>query len=97
MDCVRNDVDSRLIAICNKCIYSLSEDTIQMMLLQNMDPEAKPVTLARFVRENPLTAVLVGLLILLLIAAALFTVWRERRRAARSGSSTTSGTRYCRI
>ena len=76
-----NDVDSRLIAICNKCIYSLSEDTIQMMLLQNMDPEAKPVTLARFVRENPLTAVLVGLLILLLIAAALFTVWREKEKS----------------
>ncbi len=74
-------MDSRLIAICNKCIYSLSEDTIQMMLLQNMDPEAKPVTLARFVRENPLTAVLVGLLILLLIAAALFTVWREKEKS----------------
>ena len=66
-----NDVDNRLIAICNKCIYSLSEDTIQMTLLQNMDPEAKPVTLARFIKENPLTAMLVGLLILLLVIGAL--------------------------
>lgn len=76
-----NDVDSRLIAICNKCIYSLSEDTIQMMLLQNMDPEAKPVTLARFIRENPLTAILVGLLILLLIVSALWIVWREKEKS----------------
>lgn len=76
-----NDVDSRLIAICNKCIYSLSEDTIQMMLLQNMDPEAKPVTLARFIRENPFTAILVGLLILLLIASALLTIWREKEKS----------------
>lgn len=76
-----NDVDSRLIAICNKCIYSLSEDTIQMMLLQNMDPEAKPVTLERFIKENPLTAILVGVLILLLIASALLTIWREKEKS----------------
>lgn len=76
-----NDVDNRLIAICNKCIYSLSEDTIQMTLLQNMDPEAKPVTLARFIKENPLTAILVGLLILLLIIGALLTVRREKEKS----------------
>lgn len=78
-----NDVDSRLIAICNKCIYSLSEDTIQMLLLQNMDPEAKPVTLARFVEENPLSAILVGLAILLLILAAILTVWHEKEKSRR--------------
>lgn len=76
-----NDVDSRLIAICNKCIYSLSEDTIQMELLQNMDPEAKPVTLARFVRENPFSAFMVGLGIVLLIAGALLIVWREKEKS----------------
>ncbi len=78
-----NDVDSRLIAICNKCIYSIPEDTVQMVLLQNMDSAAKPVTFARFVKENPFTAVMVGLGILLLMAGALLAVWRERRKSRR--------------
>lgn len=76
-----NDADSRLVAICNKCIYSLSEDNIQMMLLQNMDPELEPVTLKRFIKENPLTAVSVGVLILLLIAGAVILVKREREKS----------------
>lgn len=76
-----NDVDSRLVAICNKCIYSLSEDSIQMMLLQNMDPASKPVTLKRFIKENPFTAAGVGALIVLLVAGAVIVIKREREKS----------------
>ena len=51
------EVDTRLISVCNKCIYSIPDINMQMMMLDYMDPEAEEVTLRRFIEANPFQAI----------------------------------------
>ena len=77
------DVDTRLISICNKCVYGISEENIQMILREYMEPAEKPVTLKRFVEENPITSLLVVSGIFLLIVLAFVAVMLEKNKSAR--------------
>ncbi|MBQ7918384.1 MAG: GGDEF domain-containing protein [Lachnospiraceae bacterium] len=77
------DVDTRLISICNKCIYGIPEGNLQVILREYMEPTAKPVTLKRFVEENPVTSLLVVSGVFLLIVLAFVTVMLEKNKSAR--------------
>jgi diguanylate cyclase (GGDEF)-like protein len=77
------DVDTRLISITNKCIYSLSEEEMQVLLMQNMDSGSEPITLRRFIETNPILALILGMSIVAVIAIALFFVGHEKRKSER--------------
>jgi hypothetical protein len=77
------DVDTRLISICNKCIYGISEENLQMVLRKFMEPEVKPVTLRRFIEENPITSIGVLLGIFGLIVLAFVAVMLEKSKSAK--------------
>ncbi|MBQ8823467.1 MAG: GGDEF domain-containing protein [Lachnospiraceae bacterium] len=77
------DVDTRLISICNKCIYGMPEENLQIVLRDYMEPGRKPITLKRFIEENPIPCIIVLLGIFLLIAVTFVTVILEKYRSAR--------------
>jgi diguanylate cyclase (GGDEF)-like protein len=78
-----NDVDTRLISITNKCIYSLSDEEMQLLLMQNMDTGSEPVTFRRFIETNPILALVLGMSIVAVIAIAIFIVGHEKRKSER--------------
>lgn len=75
-------VDTRLISICNKCIYSVPEESLQMLITQQMDPPSKPITIMRFVQSNPLTAlVIVIAFVIVVVGFAGFISFEKNRNA----------------
>ena len=70
--------DTRLISVCNKCLYSIPESRIQVLLMDDLDPPAKPVTLMTLVWENPWQSALIVLALLALIGLSVFFVLRQR-------------------
>ncbi len=77
------DVDTRLISICNKCIYGIAEENIQMVLREYMEPEEKPITLRRFVEENPMTSMAVLSGVFGLIVLTIVTILLEKSKSAK--------------
>lgn len=74
------DVDTSLVSICNKCIYSFPEESIQMMLMQYMEPQAKKVTLKRYIITNPIhSSLIIGGFILFVIGFILI-IKREKNK-----------------
>lgn len=77
------NVDTRLISICNKCIYGVPEENVQIMLYDHMSPPAQEITLMRFVEANPVLCIGVIVLIFLLIAVGAIAVFYEKMNSAR--------------
>jgi diguanylate cyclase (GGDEF)-like protein len=77
------EADTRIISITNKCIYSISEEQIQMILMQNMDTPDKQITLRRFIETNPIQSLVVFGAILLIISAAITIAIVERDKSRR--------------
>ncbi|MBQ7943507.1 MAG: extracellular solute-binding protein [Lachnospiraceae bacterium] len=76
------EVDTRLISICNKCIYGIPDNSIQVMLREYMVQPEKEVTLKRFIEDNPITCIMVVLGFCLLIVAAVVMVMQEKNKSA---------------
>lgn len=76
------DVDTRLVSICNKCIYGISDGNVQVILREYMEQPQKAVTLKRFVEDNPFTALMVVSAIFSLVVAAIVLVMLEKARSA---------------
>lgn len=72
------EVDSRLISICNKCIYSIPKEHIQMTLLQYMDPAAKEITLKQFVATYPLQCYLFFIALTLAVIGVISFIRNEK-------------------
>lgn len=53
------DVDSTLLAICNKCIYGIPAGTMQIALQKYMEPEAGKITVQKFIETNPMLCIIV--------------------------------------
>lgn len=73
-------VDTRLISICNKCIYSIPEENIQLLLLEYMDPAAENVTFKRYIEANPFQALAVFAGVSALVLVAIFRVMQEKTK-----------------
>ncbi len=78
-----NQMDSALIAICNKCVYGISDTVLQRILTEEMEPEAKPVNLRRLVRENPWQAMGILALIFILIFVGIYRSMQLKIRSER--------------
>ena len=77
------DVDTRLVSICNKCIYGTSDGNIQVILREYMELPEQTVTLKRFVEDNPFTAIMIVCAVSLLIVVAIVLVMLEKDRSAK--------------
>ena len=77
------NVDTRLISICNKCIYDIPDETIQMHLREHMKPAEKEITLERFIRSNPITCLMVVSCISILVVTAILLVYLEKSKSAK--------------
>ena len=77
------DVDTRLVSICNKCIYGIPEGNIQLILREYMELPEKEVTLERFVQDNPMLCIMVITAIFLLIITAVIIVMEEKDKSAK--------------
>lgn len=75
------DVDARLIAICNKCIYSIPEGRIELMLLENMDPPIQKINLKRLIEIYPLQSFLTVFGSALLLIFIIFWIFRTKQKS----------------
>lgn len=77
------DVDTRLVSVCNKCIYSIADEKMQIMLREYTQPPAKPVTLRRFVEANPFMSIIVVCIVFIIFIAGILIIMMEKNRSAR--------------
>lgn len=76
------NVDTRLISICNKCIYGIPDKNVQVMLREYMVQPEKEVTLKRFIEDNPITCIMVVFGFCALVVVAVILVMREKNKSA---------------
>ncbi len=72
------DVDTRLVSICNKCIYSFPQERIQMIVMQYMDPKAEPITLKRFIIANPVQSAFFFLILVSFVVGVVYVIRKEK-------------------
>ena len=72
------ETDSRLVSICNKCLYSIPAENIQLSLMQYMDPEPTKITLKQFIFTYPLECCICLILLLIFIMTLLNFIHREK-------------------
>lgn len=78
------DVDARLIAICNKCIYSIPEGRVELMLLENMDAPVQKITLRRLIEIYPLQSLAIVTGASLAIVCIFLWVFRLKQKSIQS-------------
>lgn len=77
------NVDTRLISICNKCIYGIPQENIQVMLREHLDPPAQAITFMRFVEANPVGCIVAVCVFFLFIATVAVAFFREKMKSAK--------------
>ena len=78
-----NDTDAGLVAICNKCIYSIPDGEVEIMLMEYMDSVVHDVTLRTFIRANPLMCMSAVVFILSLLFIVIFSISYQRNKMNR--------------
>ena len=78
-----NEVDNRLIAICNKCLYALSDGDVEMMMLISIDTGAEKLTLRRFIEIYSVQCIIALSLLFIFILVMILIVFRERAKSSR--------------
>lgn len=73
------DTDTRLIAICNKCIYALSDGNMEMILISAMDSGTENITLRKIIKAYPIQCIIILCAVFGLILATV--VWISRVKA----------------
>ncbi len=77
------DVDTRLVSVCNKCLYSIPSGNVQIMLIEHMEPAAQDITLRRFVEANPVLCLVTVSIVFMLVVAVIIVIMHEREKSAR--------------
>ena len=74
--------DTTLVALCNKCVYSTSQNSMQVALLKYIDPPQKQVTLRRIIETNPMLCI--GVLSSFFIVSLIFVliIMQQRKKVA---------------
>lgn len=76
------DVDSALVAIINKCIYSIDSGEIEILLMSYMDEVVENVTLLTFLQNNPFITICIIIVIFLMIIIVLFERYKTKDKQA---------------
>ena len=72
-----------LIAICNKCIYSLQEGEMQISLMSYMDSVVQNINLRTFISANPIQSIIIISSVFLIVIGAILLIFIEKDRAGR--------------
>ncbi len=77
------EANPTLIAICNKCIYSIQEGEMQISLMGYMDSVVKNISLKTFISANPLQSIAIISSVFLFVIGAILWIFIEKDRANR--------------
>ena len=77
------EADPTLIAICNKCIYSIQEGEMQIALMDYMDTFVEEITLETYIAANPMQSLAIVILIFVVILGTICLIFLEKGRANR--------------
>ena len=88
------DVDTRLISICNKVIYSIPDENKQIMLNNSMKTEQQQITVRRFIEANTIPCLLALIFVFVVIVGVIMAVTRDRARIAKTDALTGISNRY---
>lgn len=78
-----DEANPTLIAICNKCIYSIQEGEMQISLMGYMDAVVKNISLRTFISANPLQSIAIISGVFLIVIGAILWIFIEKDRASR--------------
>lgn len=74
------DVDTRLLSICNKFIYGLTDNYVQFSMMNHMNPPVLAVTWKRFVQTYSVQIIIVLVVIFILINLGIMMYMSERSK-----------------
>ena len=77
------NVDARLVAICNKCIYSIPDSQIELMLLENMEPAVENFSLKQLIERYPLPTIIFLSSLFIIILLVIWWLYREKSKNIR--------------
>ena len=76
------DTSPVLIAICNKCIYSIQTGEVEIALMEYMDTVVQDVTLETFIKANPLLSLAIVTVVFLMLFMVFFERYKAKKRQA---------------
>lgn len=77
------NTDARMIAICNKCLYSISNTKIELMILDNMDSTIHNLNLRRLIKLYPIQTVLIISFAFILVLSIILWIMHEKSKNAK--------------
>ena len=77
------EANPTLIAICNKCIYSIQEGEMQISLMGYMDSVVENISWKTFISANPLQSIAIISSVFLIVIGAILWIFIEKDRASR--------------
>lgn len=75
------NMDATLVAICNKCIYSIDSGDMEIALIKYMDPPAKAITIERFIETNTVLCFGISLAFFFVVVVGITAVMIEKDRS----------------
>lgn len=75
--------DAALVALCNKCIYGISEGNTQIILQKYMEMKETNITLRRFVETNPILSIMVVIAFFTIVMFAIIFILIEKSKSAK--------------
>lgn len=75
------DVDATLVAICNKCIYSIASGDMEIALIKYMNPPAEAVTLQRFIETNSVLCFAILFIFFMVVIIGIIVIMREKDKS----------------
>ncbi len=75
------NADATLIAICNKCIYSIGNGEMEIALMKYMDPPAKEMTIRRFIEANTILCFSILLAFFIVIVTGITAIMVEKDKS----------------
>lgn len=88
------NVDTRMISICNKVIYSIPDENRQVMLNSNLQSGKQRVTVRRFIKENTILCLFMLSFVSAVIMILIWAFMRDRARIAKTDALTGLNNRY---
>lgn len=78
----KEDTNPILIAICNKCLYSINDGEIEIKLMDYMDKVVQKVSIMTFIKTNPLLCISVITLMFLMTFIIFYQSYKAKTKQA---------------
>lgn len=88
------DVDTRLISVCNKVLYSIPDENKQIMLNNSLKTDQQKITVRRFIEANTIPCLLALTVIFILVVLGVILIMRDRDKIAKTDALTDLNNRY---